>query len=78
MYACMHQCCCMVIICILLLGLSMSAAALGVIFLFFPLHILLPIRMLNVVLSPPINYILIGGESFPRLPPAPSHSERSK
>ena len=57
----MHQCCCMVIKYIPLLGLSMSAAALGVIFLLFPLLILLPVRMLNVVLSPPINYILIGG-----------------
>ena len=37
-------------------------------------YILLPVRTLNVVLSPPINYILIGGELFPRLPPAPSHS----
>ena len=78
MYACMHQCCCMVIIYIPLLGLSMSAAALGVIFLLFPLHILLPVRMLNVVLSPPINYILIGGELFPRLPRTPSHSELRK
>ena len=52
----------------------MSAAALGVIFLLFPLHILLPVRMLNVVLSPPINYILIGGESFARLPRPPSQS----
>lgn len=55
----MHQCCCLAIICMPLLSLSMSAAALGVIILLFPLHILLPVRMLNVVLSPPINYILI-------------------
>ena len=42
------------------------------------IYIYIPVRVLNVVLSPPINYILIGGESFPRLPPAPSHSELSQ